>query len=58
MVGRYRGKQEALRGISDVSFIDDGGVRRIDTKPMDGPTPGPGVKLGTRNFPLSTVRVP
>src|SRR5947207_998628 len=42
-VGRYRGIQEVLRGISDVSFIDDGGVRCIDTKPMDGPTPVPGI---------------
>src|SRR6202035_2828870 len=43
VVGRYRGIKEVLRGISDVSFIDDGGLRRIDTKPMDGPTPVPGI---------------
>src|SRR5476651_2205795 len=50
MVGRYRGKQEALRGICYESFFDDGGARRIDTKPMDGPTPGPGID-GVRRHP-------
>src|SRR5882762_2932574 len=50
VVSRYRGIHEALRSISDVSFIDDGGVRRIDTKPMDGPTPGPGID-GVRRHP-------
>src|SRR6202171_4533413 len=50
LVDRYRGKQEALRGISDESFLDDGGGRRIATKPMDGPTPSPGID-GVRHHP-------
>src|ERR1700682_1845032 len=50
LVDRHRGKQEALRGISDESFFDDGGARRVDTKPMDGPTPGPGID-GVRHHP-------
>src|SRR6266404_2296321 len=50
LVGRYRGKQEALRGICYESFLDDGGVRRIDPKPMDGPTPCPGID-GVRRHP-------
>src|SRR5256884_8584990 len=56
VVGRYRGKQEALRGICDESFFDDGGVRRIDTKPMDRPTPGPGID-GVRSHPDLVVHL-
>ena len=56
VVGRYRGKQEALRGICDESFFDDGGVRRIDTKPMDRPTPGPGID-GARSHPDLAVHL-